>query len=98
MAMKTAFVTFSFLLVMASASATTYVSDGSVANTQSIHDNLAQDGDIIHIPSGTFTWSSQLTITKAITLEGEDTGDAINTPIVDHTVIRDANSDPNRLI
>jgi hypothetical protein len=36
--------------------ATVYYSDGSAANVQLLHDTLAQDGDTITVPTGTFTW------------------------------------------
>ena len=50
--------------------ATVYYSDGSAANIQLIHDNLAQDGDIITIPAGTFYWATAVNITKAVTIQG----------------------------
>ncbi|PYX53914.1 MAG: hypothetical protein DMG76_23725 [Acidobacteria bacterium] len=49
----------------------TFTSDGSVTNIQSIHDAQAADGDVIIVPTGTWTWSTTLTITKAITLQGQ---------------------------
>jgi hypothetical protein len=54
--------------------ATVYNSDGSSTNIQYIHDNLAVDGDTIAIPAGTFSWTTTLTITKAITLQGAGVG------------------------
>jgi hypothetical protein len=39
-----------------SALATVYDSDGSSTNVQYIHDTLAQDGDMITLPAGTFPW------------------------------------------
>jgi hypothetical protein len=71
------------LLVCNQALATTWQSDGSSANIQSIHDSKAANGDTITLPAGTFHWSSPnpvLNITKAITLTGEGIG---NTIIVD---------------
>ena len=53
--------------------ATIYYSDGSAANVQALH-NLAQDGDTITLPSGTFSWATGVTMTKMITLQGPGTG------------------------
>jgi hypothetical protein len=53
--------------------ATIWYSDGSAVNVQTLH-NLAQDGDTITLPSGTFTWASGVAITKMITLQGQGTG------------------------
>src|SRR5438477_9055412 len=53
--------------------ATIYYSDGSAPNVQALH-NLAQDGDTITLPSGTFAWATGVTITKMITLQGPGTG------------------------
>jgi hypothetical protein len=50
--------------------ATVYDPDGSSTNVQYVHDNLAVVGDTIAIPAGTFTWSTKVTIAKAITLQG----------------------------
>jgi hypothetical protein len=56
-----------------SALATVYDSDGSSVNIQSIHDTLAQNGDTITLPAnGNFTWPSAVSITKAITLDGQN--------------------------
>ena len=57
--------------------ATVYNSDGSSTNIQYTHDNLAVDGDTIVLPAGTFTWISGITITKAITLQGQGVGSTI---------------------
>jgi len=57
-----------------SALATVYDSDGSSTNIQYIHDSLAQNGDTITLPAGTFTWSTPVTISKAIKLQGEGSG------------------------
>src|ERR1043166_1344723 len=69
----------SFIVVLSGFSpgfcgATVYNSDGSDQNVQYVHDNLAQNGDTITIPSGTFTWTAQVNITKAITLSGQGIG------------------------
>ena len=53
--------------------ASVYVSDGSAQNVQYVHDNLAVDGDTITLPVGTFSWTSSVTITKTITLQGAGT-------------------------
>ena len=47
------------------ANATTYGSDGTVQNIQSIHDNLAHDGDTITVPVGTFSWTARLNVARA---------------------------------
>jgi hypothetical protein len=60
--------------------ATVYHSNGSAANVQALH-NAALNGDTITLPAGAFTWSSAVTISKAITLQGRGIGG---------TVIRDA--------
>jgi len=57
--------------------ATVYVSDGSAQNVQYVHDNLAQDGDTITLPAGTFIWTSGVTISKAITIQGTGIGSTI---------------------
>jgi hypothetical protein len=49
--------------------ATTYNSDGSAANVQTLH-NAALNGDTITLPAGTFTWATGVTISKGITLQG----------------------------
>jgi hypothetical protein len=61
--------------------ATTWPSDGTAASVQAIDNNQAQNGDTITVPTGTFTWASRVTITKAITLQGAGVG---------VTIIRDA--------
>jgi FG-GAP-like repeat len=60
--------------------ATIYYSNGSAANVQALH-NAALNGDTITLPAGMFTWSRPVTISKAITLQGQGIG---------ATVIRDA--------
>ena len=37
---------------------------------QYIHDNSAHNGDTITIPAGSFTWTTTVTISKGITLQG----------------------------
>lgn len=64
---------------------TTYLSNGSGNDTgnsggsyspgtqsvQWIHDHFATDGDIIQIPTGTFTWTNAVNLSKAVTLQGQ---------------------------
>jgi hypothetical protein len=52
-------------------------SDGTPQNIQQIHDTQAQSGDTITIPAGTFIWSTGITISKAITLQGAGVGSTI---------------------
>lgn len=83
------------LLLVASTAftASTWPSDGTPQNIQDIHNNPAtQDGDTITLPPGTFDWTTGVTITKGITLQGEsmtfDAGTA-NATALDATVIQD---------
>jgi hypothetical protein len=48
----------------------TATTNGSSSDVQAKIDS-AQNGDTITIPGGTFTWSSGVTISKAITIQGE---------------------------
>ena len=57
-----------------SALGTVYNSDGTATNVQYLHDNFAQAGDTITLPAGTFTWSTPVTISKAIVIEGGGSG------------------------
>ena len=71
-----------FILILSSFSgprcaAAVWNSDGTPQNIQQIHDTQAQNGDTITIPPGTFTWSTGITITKAITLQGAGVGSTI---------------------
>ena len=54
--------------------AAVYNSNGSAADVQNIHNTLAHNGDTIMLPSGRFTWSTPVTISKAIKLEGAGSG------------------------
>ena len=63
---------------------TVWPSDGTVTghnysggSVQWVHDNQAHDGDIITLPAGTFSWTSAVTISKAITLQGQGIGTTI---------------------
>jgi hypothetical protein len=70
-----------------SALGTVYHSDGSAASVQGLH-NQVLNGDTITIPAGTFTWTTRVTITKGITLQGAG---------VNSTIIKD-NVQSGRLI
>src|SRR6266513_2222359 len=60
------------LLLVGQTYAVTWNSNGSVASIQSIHDTQAANGDIITLPgSATFKWTTKLTLTKGITLQGQ---------------------------
>ena len=66
--------------------ATTYNTNGSSADVQA-KANLCSDGDTITLPSGTFTWTGGVTITKTITLQGTGTsatGGGDRTVIIDN--------------
>jgi Concanavalin A-like lectin/glucanases superfamily len=54
--------------------AAVYNSNGTPENVQFIHDTQAQNGDTITLPAGTFTWNTQIRITKNITLSGAGQG------------------------
>jgi hypothetical protein len=53
--------------------AAVYQSDGSAASVQGLH-NAALNGDTITLPAGTFTWSTQVHLTKNITIQGAGQG------------------------
>jgi cell division septation protein DedD len=53
--------------------ATVYHSDGSAASVQALA-NAALNGDTITLPAGTFTWTSGVTISKAIKIQGAGSG------------------------
>lgn len=59
-----------------SALATVYHSDGSAASVQGLH-NAVLNGDTITLPAGTFTWTTGVTISKAIVLQGAGVGQTI---------------------
>jgi len=75
-----------------SARATVYDSDGSSTNVQSIHDTLAQNGDTITLPAGTFVWTTGVTITKGVTIQGQTTTDSLNGTANDVTIIQDSDT------
>jgi hypothetical protein len=58
-------------------------SDVSAAISQAV------DGDTVIIPAGTATWTSGLTVTKGITLQGQTTTDSANGTASDQTIIVD---------
>jgi hypothetical protein len=47
----------------------TYISDGSPSDIQA-KVNGASAGDTISVPSGSYTWTAGVTISKSITLSG----------------------------
>ena len=53
--------------------ATVYHSDGSAVSVQALH-NAALNGDTITLPTGTFTWTTGVTISKAIKIQGDGSG------------------------
>ena len=65
-----------YCLVSLQCEATVYHSNGSAGSVQGFA-NIANNGDVITIPAGTFTWSTQVTISKGITLRGAGTGVSI---------------------
>jgi hypothetical protein len=70
-----------FILILSDFSAlrcgaAVYQSDGSVASVQGLH-NAALNGDTITLPAGTFAWSTPVTISKAIRLRGQGSGEII---------------------
>ena len=69
-----AFILYSFSV--SRSGATIYHSNGSAASVRALH-NSAHDGDTITLPVGTFTWTTGVTISKAITLEGAGIGSTI---------------------
>ena len=76
------FILIFFLAGTSVARATTFISDGSSVggpnSVQSLHDATAcQDGDTIIIPAGSFNWTTGVTITKGITLQGAGVGQTI---------------------
>src|SRR5437867_1109338 len=80
---------FSSFLLLPSAFATTWQSDGTATSVQYLNDNLAQDGDTITMPVGTFSWTQGVTITKGITLQGLTTTDPVNRTAEDQTIVLD---------
>src|SRR6266481_5467043 len=68
---------FSLLLAVTSHSwATTFASDGSPTSIQTFH-SQAVNGDTITLPAGTFTWTTGVTLSKGITLQGAGIGQTI---------------------
>jgi hypothetical protein len=90
--MKNLIVTISFGLITASAQSMVWQSDGTPQNVQSIHDNQAHDGDTIALPFGAFTWSTGVSITKAITIQGQTTTDEVNGTDGGQTVLLDSDA------
>jgi hypothetical protein len=92
--MKNLIVTISFGLITASAQSMVWQSDGTPQNIQFIHDNQATDGDTITLPAGAFTWSTHVTITKGITIQGLTTVNSDTGVCDDQTKLVD-NLNPN---
>jgi hypothetical protein len=86
------FVGLVWVLGVATGQATTWNSDGSPANIQSIHDTQAQDGDTITMPAGTFNWTIGVSFSKRITLQGQTTVNTISGTANDQTTIRCSSS------
>ena len=57
--------------------ATVYHSNGTAESVRFFHDNQAQNGDTITLPAGIFAWTTKVTISKAITLQGAGVGSTI---------------------
>src|SRR5580765_14914 len=99
--MKEALAAIASALSLAASSClgTVWPSDGtetghnySGGSVQWVHDNQAQDGDTITLPTGTFSYTTPLNITKGITLQGNT--QVIGTPMtwqtaIDNTIIVD---------
>ena len=51
--------------------ATVWPSDGTPQSIQHLHDTSARDGDVITLPAGTFDWTTGVTITKNIIVQGQ---------------------------
>ena len=64
------------LILPLSLRAATYASDGSNSDVQTLI-NAGADGDTITIPSGSFTWTGAVTLSKAIHLQGGGSGRVI---------------------
>jgi hypothetical protein len=95
--MKNLIATISFGLITASAQSMVWQSDGTPQNIQFIHDNPAVDGDTITIPTGAFSWTTGVNVTKGITFQGQTTVSGDHTtwsvasppPVSDQTVLVD---------
>jgi len=99
--MKEVLSTLASVLFLAASNsfATVWPSDGTEighnypgGSVQWVHDNQAQDGDTITLPTGTFSYTTPLNITKGITLQGNT--QIIGAPMtwqaaVDNTIILD---------
>src|SRR4029453_3934420 len=77
-------------LAVSNSFGTVWQSDGTVESVQYIHNYQAAAGDTITIPTGSFHWSTLLTLTKRVTLKGNtivtDT-DLQNGTSTDNTII-----------
>ena len=66
-------VSLSLICCFELASGTTYNSNGSSADVQ-VKINTATTGDTVTIPSGSFTWTTAVTLSKAVHLQGAGSG------------------------
>jgi hypothetical protein len=79
-------------------SGTVWNSDGTPTSIQNLHDNFALDGDTITMPSGTFSWTTGVVLSKSVTVSGNTTVNSVTGVCNDQTIIVDnlnrAASDP----
>jgi hypothetical protein len=68
-----------FLLAALTASATTYNSDGTPANINTLIAGAASSGDTVTVPAGSYTWATAILLNKAVTLQGAGIGSTIIT-------------------
>ena len=80
---------FLFLVYCSAASSATITAASCSASDVQAAINSANPGDTIVIPPGECTWTSQVTVDKAITLHGSG---------IDSTVIHDENTDHEGLV
>ncbi|HEY2424005.1 MAG TPA: VCBS repeat-containing protein [Chthoniobacterales bacterium] len=56
--------------------AAVYQSNGTAASVQALH-TIAQNGDTITLPPGTFTWSTHVSFSKAVNVQGAGTAQTV---------------------
>jgi len=75
--------------------AAVYHSNGTPQSVQFIHNHQAQNGDTITLPAGRFSWTSKVSLTKAIILKGQtirnDDGTSIDNTIIQDNIPRSTN-------
>jgi hypothetical protein len=76
---------FLIFLLVSSAHAAVFESDGSVLVVQA-KQIAASNGDTITIPAGTFNWATPLTVTKGIKLQGAGSGRIIARSLTSQTI------------